>query len=330
MRAYIIRRLLSIIPTFIVITMTVFVIIRFIPGDVLDIMIMQMGESGATAGFDRDALEHAMGLDESIPVQYLRWVGAMPDRETGEFSGIIQGSLGESIWTNRPVFSEILPRIPVSLELGLMAIIFGILIALPIGIYSAIRQDTIGDYVGRSIAILFLAVPGFWVATMVVVFPAIWWGWMPPIEYIPFTSDPLGNLGQFLIPATILGLALGGGMMRLTRTVMLEVLRQDYIKTAWSKGLRERVVVVRHALRNGLIPIVTAMGLQVPLLIGGSVIMEQIFVLPGVGRLAVAALNQRDYAIISGVNVVLASVVLLNNLVIDLTYGALDPRIRYQ
>jgi len=328
MKAYIIRRLLLIIPTFILITMTVFLLLRFIPGDLIDIMLSEMGDTGVQ--YDRAALQHQLGLDEAAPLQYFRWVGILPDRDTGEFSGLLQGSLGESLWRRSTVIEELLPRIPISLELGIMALIIGLVVAIPIGVYSAIRQDTAGDYIGRSFAILLLAVPGFWVGTMIVVYPSIWWGWMPPLRYIPFTQDPIANMGQFLIPAVVMGMAMAGGTMRLTRTMMLEVLRQDYIRTAWSKGLRERIVVVRHALRNAVIPIITAVGMQVPLLIGGSVIIENIFNLPGVGRFAITALNQRDYTVVSGVNVVLAMVVLLNNLIIDLTYGYLDPRVRYR
>ena len=328
MKAYIFRRLLLLIPTFILITMTVFLLIRFIPGDLIDIMLGEMGDTGTQ--YDRASLQHQLGLDESAPVQYLRWVGILPDRDTGEHTGIIQGSLGDSLWKRTSVIDEILPRLPVSLELGIMAMLMGLSISIPIGVYSAIRQDTAGDYIGRSFAILLLAVPSFWVATMIVVYPSIWWNWMPPLKYIPFTKDPIANMGQFLIPAAVMAMALAGGTMRLTRTMMLEVLRQDYIRTAWAKGLRERIVVLRHALRNAIIPIVTAVGMQVPLVIGGSVIIENIFNLPGVGRLAITALNTRDYTIVSGVNVMLAMVVLLNNLIIDLTYGYLDPRVRYE
>jgi peptide/nickel transport system permease protein len=220
--------------------------------------------------------------------------------------------------------------LPISFELGLMALIIGVAVAIPIGIYSAMRQDTIGDYAGRSVAIIALSVPNFWIATMVIVFPSIWWNWTPRLDYIPFSKDPLGNLLQFVIPAAIMGLHMSGGIMRMTRTMMLEVLRQDYIRTAWSKGLKERVVVMRHALRNALIPIVTQIGMRVPTLIAGAVIMEQIFCLPGVGRYLVTAIGQRDYPIVSGINMVLAGFILLVNLTVDLTYAYLDPRIQYR
>jgi peptide/nickel transport system permease protein len=211
-----------------------------------------------------------------------------------------------------------------------MGLIIAQLIALPIGIYSALRQDTWGDYIARSFAILCIAVPGFWLATMVIVFPAIWWGYMSPIILIPFTEDPIGNLQMFIIPATVLGMAMAGATMRMTRTMMLEVLRQDYIRTAWSKGLRERAVILRHALKNALIPVVTVIGYQVPVMIGGAVIIEQIFCLPGIGQLLLDATLNRDYTIVSGVMLFLGGFIALINLMVDLTYGYLDPRVHYK
>ncbi len=327
---YILRRVLLLIPTFFLVTMLVFALMRFIPGDVIDQMMAQLGQTqgGTDAGIDREGIARRLGLDEPLLTQYARWMGLMPNKE-GKFSGVLQGDFGNSLWGNRrPVMEELMARIPVTLELGFLAILVGVLIALPIGIFSAIRQDTAGDYAGRSFAILCIAVPGFWIGTMVMVFPSIWWGWTPSMEYIAFVDDPLGNLQMFIIPAAILGMVLSGTTMRMTRAMMLEVLRQDYIRTAWSKGLRERVVVMRHALKNAFIPIITILGLQIPLLVGGAVITEQIFNLPGVGRLLLNALGNRDYIMVSGVNVFIAASVLLSNLLIDLTYAFLDPRIR--
>jgi peptide/nickel transport system permease protein len=237
--------------------------------------------------------------------------------------------MGNSLWTDIPVFEEITSRLPVSAELGLLALIIGQVIALPIGVYSAIRQDSAGDYVGRSLAILCIAIPSFWLGTMIMVFPALWWGWAPPMRYIPFFDDPMGNIGQFIIPALILGMVLSGTTMRMTRTMMLEVLRQDYIRTAWAKGLSERTVVLRHALKNALIPVVTIVGMQLPTLIGGSVVLEQIFCLPGIGQYLLKVINQRDYPVISGINIIMASFVLVINLLVDITYAFLDPRIHY-
>ncbi len=316
MRAYIARRLLLIIPILLLVSILVFLTVRFIPGDVVDLLQDQLGEEQ----IDREAVRHALGLDVPVHIQYLRWVAGI----------VTRGDLGTSLYTNRPVIEEILNRLPVSLELGVLGILAGLVIAIPVGVYSAVRQDTWGDYTGRSLAIAAIAVPSFWLGTMVMIYPSIWWNWAPSMEYIPFVENPPGNLVQFIIPAVILGMALAGTTMRMTRTMMLEVLRQDYIRTAWSKGLPERLVLMRHALKNALMPVVTIIGLQIPYIIGGVVIIEQIFVLPGVGRLVLDALLKRDYPMVSGINLVLAGFVLITNLAVDLTYGYLDPRVQYK
>ncbi len=317
MRAYIIRRLLLIIPTLFILTILVFLSVRFIPGDVIDAMVMKMEWYGEV---DREALERRLGLDVPVYVQYGRWIGDI----------FRHGSLGETLMGRGAVEEKIIDRLPVTIELGLMAIVIGLVIALPVGIYSAIRQDTAADYLGRSAAIIGLATPNFWLGIMVMIFPAIWWGWSPPMEWVPFTEDPLGNLAVFIIPSLILGTASSAATMRMTRTMMLEVLRQDYIRTAWSKGLRERVVIIRHSIKNALIPVVTLIGLQLPILVGGAVIMENIFNLPGLGRLLVNALQNRDYPMVSGINLFFATGVVLINLLIDLIYPYLDPRVRYE
>ncbi|MFH1382756.1 MAG: ABC transporter permease [Chloroflexota bacterium] len=320
MQTYIIRRVLLMIPSVFLITIILFISLRFIPGNVIDLMVAEMAtESGMGQQLTADYIKHKLGMDVPIYVQYGKWLGAA-----------VQGDLGRSLWTDREVTEEISSRLPISIELGVMALITAVLIALPIGIYSAIRQDTWGDYVGRTIAILAISLPSFWLGTIVIVYPSIWWGWSPPMEYIPFAKDPMGNLGQFLLPAVILGMVLSGNTMRMTRTMMLEVLRQDYIRTAWAKGLTERTIIFRHALKNALIPVITIVGIQLGILIGGSVVLEQIFVLPGVGRLLIEALNKRDYPVISGINVVLSIFVLFMNLIVDLMYGYLDPRVRYE
>ena len=332
MRAYIIRRLLLIIPTLFLLTILVFLSVRFIPGDVIDAIMAEMETEHSN--IDREALEHILGLDVPAYVQYGRWIGVLPtpdfDTKESHFNGILQGTLGKSMMGDWTVEEKILGRLPVTIELGLLAIVIGLLIALPVGIYSAMRQDTAADYAGRSIAILGLATPNFWLATMVMLYPAIWWGWSPPMEWVPFTEDPQGNLGVFIIPSLILGTAMSAATMRMTRTMMLEVLRQDYVRTAWSKGLRERIVIIRHTIKNALIPVVSLIGLQLPILVGGAVIMENIFNLPGLGRLIVVALEDRDYPVVSGVNLFFATGVVGFNLLIDLLYSYLDPRVRYE
>jgi len=327
MRAYIIRRLLLIIPTLLLLTVAIFFLVHLIPGNLVDAMLAKPGASEIK--MDRAALEHQLGLDAPILVQYGRWMGFVPQMD-GSFSGVLQGNLGISVWQRVPVVELIALKWPVTLELGLMGIIIGQLIALPIGIYSALRQDKWGDYIGRSFAILCISVPGFWLATMVIVFPSIWWGYMPPIMLIPFTEDPIGNLQMFIMPAVVLGMAMGGMVMRMTRTMMLEVLRQDYIRTAWAKGLRERAVVVRHALKNALIPVVTVIGFQLPVLLGGTVIIEQIFCLPGMGRLIIDAIQGKDHPLILATVFLFSAGMVLINLMVDLTYGYLDPRVQYK
>ena len=319
MRAYAVRRLLMVIPTLFLVTVLVFLSVRFLPGDVIEVMQMSV-EASQGGEVDRAALERRLGLDVPVYVQYGRWVGGI----------VLRGTLGPALMGGDTVEQSIAQRLPVTVQLGLMAIVIGLVIAVPVGIYSAIRQDTAADYVGRSLAILGLATPNFWLATMVIVFPAIWWRWSPQLVLTSFAEDPLGSLAGFAVPSLILGTYLSAATMRMTRTMMLEVLRQDYIRTAWAKGLLERSVILRHAVRNALIPVVSLVALQVPIMVGGSVIMENIFNLPGLGRLLVDALTIRDYPIVSGVNLVFAAVVVAVNLVTDLSYALIDPRVRYR
>jgi len=316
MRGYVLRRLLALLPTLVLASIIVFVTVRLIPGDVIDMMLSQNDVSADRKS--REQLIALLGMDRPMWQQYFRWISAI----------VLHGDLGTSLWQGTPVTQMLLARLPVTFELGAIALVIGLLIALPIGIYSAVRQDTRGDYLARSFSILLLAVPSFWLGTMVVVFPSIWWGWSPPIEYAPFAEQPFTNLKQMLLPGVVLGAALSAITMRLTRTMMLEVLRQDYIRTAWAKGLGERLVITRHALRNAMIPVVTLVGLQAPLLIGGAVIIEQIFVIPGMGLLLLDAVQQRDYPVITGVFLLVGVAVMMINLVVDLSYGLLDPKVR--
>lgn len=325
MRAYIIRRLLLAIPTLFLVTLIVFLLVRLVPGDAVDAMAVELALQGVDIDSARDQIEHMLGLDVPILQQYGRWFGILP-QDDGRFSGIFQGDLGKSFWSPYTVVEEIARRWPVTIELGLMGILIAQIIALPIGIYSALRQDSWGDLIGRSFAIIFIAVPSFWIATMVMVFPAIWWGYMPPIMFVSFLDDPLRHLRMYIVPAAVLGMEMAGMTMRMTRTMMLEVLRQDYVRTAWAKGLREKVVVLRHTLKNALIPVVTIVGLQLPVMIGGTVIIETIFALPGMGSLIVDATSQRDYPVLSGAMLFFGVGLVLINIVVDLTYTFLDPR----
>ena len=320
MRAYLIRRFLLLIPTLFLLTAFVFLSVRFIPGDVIDVMSERSMRAGG-AQLDREAMEKLLGLDQPVHVQYANWIGGM----------LLHGTFGTSLHGRTYSIEQIIARrLPITMELGLLALVIALVIALPVGVYSAMRQDTAADYVGRSAAIIGLATPNFWLGMLVIVFPSIWWQWQPPLEHVSFRDAPLRNLGFFIIPAAIVGTAMAASTMRMTRTMMLEVLRQDYVRTAWSKGLREKVVVVRHAIKNAFIPVATLIGLELPILIGGSVIIENVFNIPGLGRLAVEALNLRDYPTVSAVNMLFATGVMAVNLVIDLIYPYLDPRVRYQ
>jgi len=315
MQAFIIKRLLTLFPTLLFTSIIVFASIRLIPGDVIDLMLSQNDISTAT---DRELIEKALRFDKPIYIQYFSWIGAA-----------LTGDLGRSLWQNVPVSEQLAATLPITFELGLLALIVALTTAIPIGIYSAIRQDTAWDYITRSFSLLMLAIPSFWLGTLVMIFPSVWWRWAPPLDYTPFFEDPIKNLSHMLIPAVLLGLSMSAVTMRMTRTMMLEVLRQDFIRTARAKGLKESVVVIRHGLKNVMIPVITLIGLQAPLLVGGSVILEKIFVVPGMGSLLLEAVFQRDYPVITGVFLVVGVAILFINLLVDLTYGFLDPRVRH-
>lgn len=324
MRSYIIRRLLFLIPTMFGVTVILFFVVQFIPGDVIDRM-----QQVPDIQLNRAELERELGLDQPLIIQYARWMGFMPDVE-GKYTGILQGDLGQSHLQKTSVIQLVSMSWPVTLELGLFAFIIAQALALPIGTYSAIRQDRIGDYAARSFSILAVAVPSFWLGTMVMIFPALWWDYMPPMMLVRFFDDPLENLRMFIAPVIVLGLSASGASMRITRTQVLEVLRQDYIRTAWAKGFTERVVIVRHALKNALIPVISGMGLQVPVLIGGTVIIEDIFCLPGMGRLIINSLLERDKELTCGVILIFGFLLVFINLLVDLSYAFFDPRVQYK
>ena len=313
MRKYVLRRLLIATSSFFLASLVVFSLPRMIPGDVVQLMLEERAY-----GKDLEDLRAKLGLNRPIHIQYVEWAGR-----------ILRGELGESLWTKRPVLEELGRRLPVSLKLGLLALLFSVSIALPIGILAAIRQDSLADYVARSLAIVGLSVPGFWIATMVILLPSLWWNWSPPIQFTEFSVNPWAHVSQFIIPAFILGIASSAAIMRLTRAQLLEVLRQDYVRTAWAKGVRESAVVLKHSLKNSLIPVITVLGIQIAQILGGTVIFETIFGLPGMGRFLFDAINQRDYPVIQGVNLVIVAVVVPMNLAVDACYAYLDPRIRY-
>ena len=325
MQQYILQRIVLMVPTLIGVTLVVFLMLRFVPGDIVQ---QVAGENAVLTPEAREDIEERLGIDQPWYIQYWDW-----------FGGLFRGDFGESFITDRAVGAELKERLPATIELGVLALSVSLIIAVPVGVLAALRQDSWLDYVARSSAIGFLAIPSFWLATLVIVLPSKWWGVAPPIQYVDLWVDPWENLkimlfpfGKFVPvgPAIILGVGISGAVLRLTRTQMLEVLRQDYIRTARSKGLRERTVLVRHALRNALIPVITVIGLQLPIIIGGTVLLESIFNVPGLGRYLVRSLGSLDYPVVQGINLLVAAAVVSSNLVVDVTYAYLDPRIRYR
>jgi peptide/nickel transport system permease protein len=315
MRRYVIRRILLLIPTLFIVSFAVFSMVRVIPGDVVELMVAEQGFAE-----DREEMRKILGLDKPILQQYFIYMKKI----------IFEGDMGTSLWSREPVVKEIGRRLPVSLNLAALAIIWTIIIGIPMGVISALKQDTWVDYLVRSTAIGGLSVPNFWIATMLMVFGAIWFKWVPPMDYVPFTENPAQNLSQLLAPSLILSIARSAAIMRMTRTMMLEVMREDYIRTARAKGLSKLIVVTRHALKNALIPVLIIIGLQLAFLVGGTVIMESIFVLPGMGKYLIDAISWRDYPVVQGINLILCSVIISINLIVDLLYGFIDPRIRYR
>ncbi len=314
MRRYVRRRLGLAVPPLGLVSVIVFGIMRLMPGDVVTRMV-----EGQAYAPTIEALRRELGLDRPAYQQYLEWVGGI----------VLRGDFGTSYWTRQPILDEFVSRFPVTLELAALTILVSVVLGVLVGVVSAVRQDSVSDYVGRVLAILALSVPYFGLAVLVVVLPSIYFKWTPVWTYVPFSSDPLENLKILIVPATVFGVTRAGPIMRITRSALLDVLRQDYIRTAWSKGLPERVIVLRHALKNALIPVVSLVGLQIPLYIGGSVIIEAIFRLPGVGLFFFEALTRLDYPVVQSVNLIFAVMVVGLNLAIDLTYAFLDPRIRY-
>jgi peptide/nickel transport system permease protein len=313
-KRYLLRRLALAIPTLFLVSVLVFALMRLMPGDVATRMVEGHAYAPTLA-----ALRHDLGLDRPVHAQYLEWIGGI----------VTRGDFGRSYWTRQPILDEFVRRFPVTLELAFLTIVVSVVLGVLVGIVSAVRQDSVSDYVGRILAILALSVPYFGLAVLVVVLPSIWFKWTPVWSYVPFTTDPLENLKIMMVPAFVFGVTRAGPVMRIMRSALLDVLRQDYIRTAWSKGLAERPIILRHALKNAMIPVISLIGLQMPLYIGGSVIIESIFRLPGVGLFFFEALTRLDYPVVQSVNLIIAALVVGLNLLIDLSYAFLDPRIRY-
>lgn len=316
MGRYVGQRLILSFPTIVGLTILLFLVLHVaIRTNAIDLMLAGVGQADASRA---QQLKKEIGLDQPLPIQYLRWVGAL-----------LRGDLGTSLLTRRSVAQDLLYRLPTTLELGLGAIAFSVALAIPLGVLSAVCQDRWPDYVFRSLAILINAVPGFWSATLLLTLGSVWFSWAPPLQYRSLLADPAANLGIMVAPVILLGLAPVGAMIRLMRSQLLDVLREDYIRTARAKGLSGRNVYFRHALRNTLLPVVTLVASRVPVVLAGAVIFEQIFGLPGVGRYLLDAIGRLDYPVIQTVNLFFGLVVVLTNLAVDVSYAWIDPRIKY-
>jgi peptide/nickel transport system permease protein len=313
---YIIRRLIGAALVLLLMSIVVFRLVHWLPGDAL---LVKLGETGRISPDQVAQARQELGIDRPLVVQYANWLG-----------DVLRGDLGRSlIFENLTVAQRIRQGLPITLELALLASVVALLIAIPVGVLSAVKQDTVIDYVTRVLAISGLAIPGFWLATLALLYSGLWLGWTPTLRYMPFWEDPWTNLQTFMIPALVLGYGLGASLTRMMRSTVLEVLRNDYIRTARAKGLQDRIVIARHVLKNALIPVVTIFGLQFAGLLGGSVIMESLFSLPGIGGVTLQAVQQRDYTQVQGNALFIGLIAVLMNLVVDISYAWIDPRIRY-
>lgn len=314
MGKYIVKRVLLLIPTILIICAIVFGLMRMIPGDAVDIIVNRMTQSGQIV--NEEEIRERLGLDVPAAQQFFNWMG-----------NVARGNLGDSFFQYDSVLNIIGRKLPISLELGIITLILANLISIPLGLFCAAKQDSIPDYVVRIIAVVLMAIPMFWLATLVLFYPAQWWGYAPPVIYVSFFEDPIANLQMFLVPALLGAFAQAGMQLRTVRTVVLDTMRQDYIRTAYAKGVKQRIVLFKHAFRNAMIPVITIIGGSIAALVGGNVILENIFNIPGIGQDLVTALGQRDYPMVQGCVLIMSVFVMVVNLVIDIAYKWIDPRV---
>jgi peptide/nickel transport system permease protein len=310
---YVVRRILVAIPTLIGISILIFFMVRLLPGDIVSVL------TGGDIGSDPTLVAKAraqLGLNGSYPEQYWRWV-----------SGILHGDLGFSLRNTQPVSQVLLNAIPITFELVFLGLLIAVVIGLPLGVLSAVKRDSKHDYAARVGGLIGVSIPNFWLATLLLLFTSRVFGWVPPLNYTPFYKNPITNLQQFILPAIAISVFTLAIVMRMVRATMLEVLGQDYVRTARAKGVKRKVVISRHALRNALIPVVTVVGFEIGILMGGSAIVEIIFGLPGLGNTLINAIFNRDYPVVQGATMLLAFIFITANLLVDLLYGVLDPRI---
>ncbi len=313
MASYVTRRLLFMVPSLLLLLLLTVLMVRLIPGNVVDLMLQEQGSQEG----QREQVAHNLGLDKSIPVSFVNYA-----------ADLARGDFGRSLWTGEPVWDQIGPRLPVTVVLMFLSLFLTVVIAIPIGVVAGVLQDSPLDYALRGVFTFFLSVPVFVLATLVIVLPAIWWQWTPNTQYQSIIENPLGAIRQLVLPSIVIAVSSAAPLARITRTMMLEVLSEDYVRTARAKGLAEFTVVSRHALRNALIPVITSIGLIFARAITGAVVLEQIFAIPGMGNLLVQSVNLRDYPFVQAIVLIVGAWVMLSNIVIDVTYGYLDPRIR--
>lgn len=317
MGKYAIKRVLLLIPTLFLVCFIVFALMRMIPGSAVDVIVEKMSATGTSV--DREAVEAMLGLDKPFFTQFFTWMGEL-----------LHGDLGISIFQNKGVGSIIATQLPITLELVILILIISVVVSIPLGLLCAAYQDTFTDNVIRVISVLMMSVPVFWIATLILVYPAVWWDYVPPSKYVSFFADPVQNLKMFLPPAIIGGITNAGGTLRNVRTLTLEVLRQDYIRTAWSKGLKERSILFIHAFRNTMIPVITMVGGSISGLLGGSVILETLFNIPGIGSQLTSSLTLHDYPVVQGCVLIMAIIGMVVTLVVDLSYKLVDPRVKLE
>jgi len=313
---YLFQRFITAFLTLFGMSVVIFVLLRLVPGNIVDILFSSAGFVNPAA---KQEIAHELGLDQPIPIQYGRWL-----------RDIARGDLGKSYRYDIPAWQVIKPRIPVTVELAFFALLVAVFLGVPIGVLSAVRQDTATDYLLRTLSLAGLSMPSFWLGMVIILFLVSWFGWIPSMTYVSPFEDFKAHVLQFLFPALAVGYRSSALIMRITRSSMLDVLREDYIRTAWAKGQREWIVVFGHALRNAMLPIVTVIGIEFAFMIGGLVVTETVFNLPGVARYLVDAILWRDYPVVQNLVMFIAIVVVVANLTVDLLYGWLDPRIRYR
>lgn len=316
MGKYIVKRVALLIPTILIVCAIVFILMRMVPGDAVDIIVNRMTQSGQSV--DAEAVRARLGLDVPAVQQFFNWLGQ-----------VLRLDLGNSFFLNDSVANIIGRQLPISLELGVLTLVLSNLISIPLGLYCAARQDAFSDYLIRVVSVVLMAVPLFWLATLVLFYPSKWWGYAPPVQFVSFFQDPLTNLQMFVVPAVLGALGQAGMQLRIVRTMVLDTLRQDYIRTAYSKGVKQKRVLFHHAFRNAMIPVITIIGGSVAALVGGNVILESIFNIPGIGNSLVTALGQRDFPMVQGCVLIMSVFVMVVNLVIDITYKWIDPRVTF-